>query len=167
MIGRRTGRGRRGFTMTHLMLTLMLLGAFTVVASRVFRLSLQTSQGAARANERDLRLEQALHTLRADVWEARSFDRVEPTALTIATPDGLVQWQTTAEGELIRKAGGRGSAGAGSPAAGDSGSREGLPNREDTRQWADLGLRFRRQGSAVLLTHDESVVAVLQQGAPQ
>ena len=135
------GRPRKGgFVLINVLFALMLLGAFALAATRVFRLSLQTTESSAKGQERSLRVEQALHTMRADVWQADSVDAVESTTMRLAEADGAVEWKTQGEGELVRTAG------------------------KDVRKWTTLDLRFERQGSALLVKDKDETIGVLQRG---
>ena len=128
------------FALVHVLFALMLLGAFALAATHVFRLSVLTTESSARGHERSLRVEQSLHTMRRDVWQADSVDAVEPGLLKVTGPDGVVEWKVQGEGELLRTAG------------------------KDVRKWTTLGLRFERQGSAVLVKDKDETIAVLERG---
>jgi hypothetical protein len=121
-----------------MLFALVLLGAFAVAAARVFRQSVLTTRTAAEGQERSIRLEQALHTLRRDVWQATSVDAVEPQQLRLTAPDAAVQWRANVH--LVRTVG------------------------KDSQTWTDLGLRFEKQGSAILVKDKENVIAVLERG---
>ena len=135
-----THRRRRAFTVTHVLFALALLAAFSVAAIRVFRLSVLTTEGVARGQERLFRIEQALHVMRADVWQAHAIEPAEPARLRLNAADGSVEWRTEQEGDLTRTAG------------------------KDVRKWTGLNLAFERAGSAVLLKDKTEVVAVLERG---
>ena len=64
---RRTRR-RGGFMLVNMLITIGLLAAFSVVAVRVFRLSMQTVEQSARAQEILIREGQAMGVMREDVW---------------------------------------------------------------------------------------------------
>ena len=134
---RPTGRCR-AFTIGHMLFALVLLGAFAVAAARVFRQSVLTTRTAAVGQERSIRLEQALRTLRADVWQATSVDAIQATHIHLAAPDAAIQWRSDAH--LTRTAG------------------------KDSQTWTDLALRFERQGSAILVRDKEHLLAVLERG---
>ncbi len=74
---------RCGFMLVNILIVIALMGAFAVVADRVFRLSLQTSSKVAREQEESIRLEQAIKTLRADVWSARNVEATGTSGLRI------------------------------------------------------------------------------------
>ena len=133
---------RRGgaFTLTHLLFAMVLLGAFALAATRVFRLSVLTTESSARAQERSLRIEQALHAMRSDVWQADSIGAVEPMLVRLTGPDGAVEWKARGDAGLVRTAG------------------------KDVRQWTTLDLRFERQGAAILVKDKDDVLAVLERG---
>ena len=134
----RRARHGRAFTIGHMLFALVLLGAFAVAAARVFRQSVLTTRTAADGQERSIRLHQALRTLRADVWQAASVDAIEATHIRLAAPDSAIQWR--ADAHLTRTAG------------------------KDSQTWSDLGLRFERQGSAILVRDKEDLLAVLERG---
>jgi type II secretory pathway pseudopilin PulG len=137
--GRRTRRG--AFTILQVLFALMLLGAFGVVAARVFRLSILSSQAAAQNQERDLRTEQALRALREDVWQSQTIDGVEPSRIRLTSRDGPIEWRTAGpDGDLVRARG------------------------KETRKWPALRLGFARQGRAILVNQKERAIAVLEQG---
>jgi Tfp pilus assembly protein PilV len=129
-----------GFALIQVLFALMLLGAFALAATHVFRMSVLTTESSARGHERSLRVEQSLHTMRSDVWQADSVDTVEPMLLRLTGLDGVVEWKTQGEGELMRTTG------------------------KDVRKWTTLDLRFERQGSAVLVKDKDDVLAVLERG---
>jgi Tfp pilus assembly protein PilX len=136
-------RHRRGFMLGNILFVLILLAAFTLAATRVFRLSILSTQSAARDQERSLRLEQAMRKLRADVWQAASIQNVEPGQLRLTNSTSPLEWRADAEGNLIRTAG------------------------QDVQTWNTLQVTFARQGPAILLKQRDKTVAVLEQGAPR
>ena len=81
---------RCGFMLVNMLIVIALMGAFAVVADRVFRLSLQTSAKVAREQEESIRLEQAINTLRADVWGARNVEANGTSGLRITDAGGHV-----------------------------------------------------------------------------
>jgi type II secretory pathway component PulJ len=97
---------RAGFMLINMLIVIALLGAFAVVADRVFRLSLLTCSKAAREQEESIRLEQAINTLRADVWGARNLEATGTSRLRITDARGrAVRWETQADGEVVRTQG--------------------------------------------------------------
>jgi hypothetical protein len=116
----------------------VLLSAFAVAAARVFRQSVLTTRTAAEGQERSIRLEQALRTLRADVWQATAIDGVEPAQLRLTAPDANIQWRS--ETHLTRTAG------------------------KDSQTWSELDLRFEKQGAAIVVKDKENLLAVLERG---
>jgi Tfp pilus assembly protein PilX len=131
---------RRGFMLGNILFVLILLAAFTLAATRVFRLSILSTQSAAKDQERSLRLEQAMRTLRADVWQAASIQAVEPGQLRLTNSNSPVEWRTDAEGNLTRTAG------------------------QDSQTWNTLHVSFTHQGPTILLKEKEKTVAALEQG---
>jgi Tfp pilus assembly protein PilX len=131
---------RRGFLLVNVLVVLMLLGAFTLAATRVFRLSILSTQSASWEQERSLRLEQALRMLRADVWQASAVKSVQPNQLQLTTADLAVQWKIDADGNLTRTAG------------------------KDAQSWATLNLTFSGDGRAILVKRKDQPIAVVEQG---
>jgi hypothetical protein len=132
---------RRAFMLIQIMFVLVLLAAFTVAGTRVLRMSVLTTQKASREQEWALRVERALGALRADVWQAKSIDSNEPGRLRISGgTDGPVEWRTGDDGELVRST--------------DNG----------VQKWPELHVRFQGQGLAILLTHNQHTLAVLERG---
>jgi hypothetical protein len=127
----------------NILFVLILLGAFTLAATRVFRLSILSTQSAAKDQERSLRLEQAMRTLRADVWQATSIQAVERGQLRLINSDSPVEWRAGAEGSLTRTAG------------------------QDSQRWNALQVNFARQGTTILVKEKDKTLAVLEQGAPR
>ena len=134
MSGRRQRRSG-GFMLVQMLIVLGLMGAFVVVADRVYRLSITTSVKAAREQEDLIRLEQAMSALRADVWHATKLETPDPTTLRI----GDVTWDSLDGGELLRTQG------------------------DEQREWSELGLKFERQGSLVVVRRGGAEVALLRQ----
>jgi type II secretory pathway component PulJ len=130
---------RCGFMLINMLIVIALLGAFAVVADRVFRLSLQTTSKVAREQEESIRLEQATNTLRADVWGARNVETAATSGLRITDAGGsAVQWETQANGDVVRTQG------------------------EDQRQrWSELRLEFVRDGQWLIVRRGGVEVALL------
>ena len=132
---RRTRR-RGGFMLVNMLITIGLLAAFSVVAVRVFRLSMQTVERSAREQEILIREGQAMGVMREDVWGAA---KVEAEAKRLRIAD--VEWRTEGNGDLLRVAG------------------------DEVRRWTGLGMTFEREGSWVVARRGEHEVALLRQRA--
>jgi len=125
--------------LVNILIVIALMGAFAVVADRVFRLSLQTSSKVAREQEESIRLEQAIKTLRADVWSARNVEATGTSGLRITDARGhAVRWETQADGDVVRTQG------------------------DDQRQrWSELRLEFVRDGQWLVVRQRGVEVALL------
>ena len=131
-------RRLRGFMIVQMLVVLGLMGAFVIVAERVFRLSMQTSTRAATEQEDLLRLERAMTQMRADVWRAGKIE-VDKSSVHVSG-DGLdATWKTLADGNLRRSEG------------------------KDEQRWTGLGLEFERQGPWPVVRRRGAEVALLRQ----
>ena len=131
-------RRLRGFMIVQMLVVLGLMGAFVIVAERVFRLSMQTSTRAATEQEDLLRLERAMTQMRADVWRAGKIE-VDKSSVHVSG-DGLdATWKTLADGNLRRSEG------------------------KDEQRWTGLGLEFERQGPWLVVRRRGAEVALLRQ----
>jgi type II secretory pathway pseudopilin PulG len=131
-------RRLRGFMIVQMLVVLGLMGAFVIVAERVFRLSMQTSTRAATEQEDLLRLERAMTQLRADVWRAGKIE-VEKFSVHVSGAGLDATWKTIADGKLHRTEG------------------------KDEEQWTGLGLEFERQGPWLVVRRRGAEVALLRQ----
>ena len=134
-----SNRHRRpaGIILIELLLVLGLMAAFVVVATRLFRLSMNATTAAATQQEDSLRLEQATHALRADVWHAKRIELPDAGHLHLTGDKLDVTWTT--QPELAR-------------------------GEDDQRQeWRGLDLRFERQGPWVVVKRGGAEVALLRQ----
>ena len=135
-------RRLRGFMIVQMLVVLGLMGAFVIVAERVFRLSMQTSTRAATEQEDLLRLERAMTQMRADVWRAGKIE-VDKSSVHVSG-DGLdATWKTLADGNLRRSEG------------------------KDEQRWTGLGLEFERQGPWLVVRRRGAEVALLRQAVEQ
>jgi Tfp pilus assembly protein PilX len=130
---------RRAFMLVQMLLVLGLMGAFVIVADRVFRLSVQTSARAAREQEDLLRLEQAMTALRADVWQAAKVETPDKSSLHLASESADIIWQTSSSGDLRRI------------------------EKETEQQWTGLNLSFERQGAWLVVNRRGAEIALLRQ----
>jgi type II secretory pathway component PulJ len=135
----KTRKDRRGggLILIEFLVVLGLMAAFVVVATRLFRLSMNTTTAAAKQQEDSLRLEQATHALRADVWHAKRIELPDADHLHLSGDRLDVTWTT--KPELAR-------------------------SEDDQRQaWRGLHLRFERQGPWVVVKRGGAEVALLRQ----
>jgi type II secretory pathway component PulJ len=140
---RRPRRRQWGFMIVQMLVVLGLMGAFVVVADRVFRLSMQTSARAAKEQEDLQRLDRALTALRADVWRAGKVE-VDKSSVHVSAAEGLdATWKTLANGELGRTQG------------------------QEEQRWTGLGLEFERQGPWLVVRRRGAEVALLRQAVEQ
>jgi type II secretory pathway component PulJ len=130
---------RAGFMLINMLIVIALMGAFAVVADRVFRLSLQTTSKVAREQEESIRLEQAINTLRADVWGARNIEAMGTSALRIIDAGGrAVGWETQANGDVVR-----------------------IQGDNQRQRWSALRLEFVRDGQWLIVQRGGVEVALL------
>jgi type II secretory pathway component PulJ len=133
---------RRAFMIVQMLIVLGLMGAFVIVADRVFRLSVQTSARAATEQEDLLRLEQAMTALRADVWQAAKVEMPDKTNVHVTAEGADVTWQTLPDGDLKRT------------------------EKVTEQQWTGVNLSFERQGAWLVVTRRGAEIALLRQAPP-
>jgi prepilin-type N-terminal cleavage/methylation domain-containing protein len=85
-------RRSRAFTLFELLVTLILLGAFSMVASKVFRLTIRTLEGAPAVQDQAVALDGMVETLRRDVWSAAKIERADATSLRLTVGRSEVRW---------------------------------------------------------------------------
>lgn len=104
---RQTINGRRGFTILELLVTLALLGAFALVASKLTDQMIHLLREAPAAELEATAESQVLAKFRADVWSARAMttasDRV---SVRLPGEEKAVEWKLGAGGLLARTSGG-------------------------------------------------------------
>ncbi|MDB5324280.1 MAG: hypothetical protein JWN40_5911 [Phycisphaerales bacterium] len=130
---------RRAFMLVQMLLVLGLMGAFVIVADRVFRLSVQTSARAAKEQEDLLRLEQAMTALRAEVWQAAKVETPDKSTVHLTAEGTDVTWQTLPDDDLKRT------------------------DKDSEQQWTALNLSFERQGSWLVVSRRGAEIALLRQ----
>jgi type II secretory pathway component PulJ len=135
---RRRRRRLQGFMIVQMLVVLGLMGAFVVVADRVFRLSMQTAARAAKEQEDLQRLERAMTALRADVWRAAKIE-VDKTSVHVSGEGLDARWKSLADGDLQRSEG------------------------DNEQQWTGLGLEFERQGPWLVVRRRGAEVALFRQ----
>lgn len=140
-MNRAVNRQRRGIFLINMLMAIGLMGAFVIVAERVFRLSLLTSARAAASQDVAVRLERATDVLRADVWAAAAM-QAEPKggAVTLTDATGhTIEWSTEAQsGDLVRRG----------------------ENQE--RRWPALDLTFRADNGLLSVSSKSAEVAVMR-----
>jgi hypothetical protein len=125
----------------NMLLTIGLMGAFVIVAERVFRLSLLTTARVATGQDAAGRLERATDLLRADVWRAAKVEAGQGgKQVRLTDADGkTVDWRTDAEGgDLVRVADGA------------------------ERRWPGLGVTFRYEDGLLSVGGKAGEVAVMR-----
>jgi hypothetical protein len=134
-------RPRRGIFLINILMAIGLMGAFVIIAERVFRLSLLTTARAAATQDTAVRLERATDVLRGDVWTSASV-QANPagSSVTIKDPAGhTIEWRTEPEtGDLLRTA----------------------ENHE--RRWPALNLTFRNDAGVLSVSSKSTEVAVFR-----
>jgi hypothetical protein len=124
-----------------LLMALGLMAAFVVVSTRLFRLALNTTNAAARVQEDALRLEQATHALREDLWHATKIDLPDPSHLHLTGDKLDVTWTTAPQ--LARTQG------------------------DQRQQWPKLDLQFQRQETWIIVKRHGAEVALLRPLPPK
>jgi type II secretory pathway component PulJ len=127
-------RQRRGFMIVQMLIVLGLMAGFSVVAERVFRLSMLTTERAAREQETLIRQEQAMRALSEDVRTATQLD-VQSAKLRT----GDVEWRSEPNGDLIRASG------------------------KDQQRWTGLRVNFERQDGWLVVRRGGREIALLHQ----
>lgn len=132
----RDRRRRGGFLLVNLLMVLGLLAAFGFLAERVVRLSLHTLNKAEVEQDELIRMERAMHVLRADVWGARNVDVVDKNHVQIAD----VEWKCAVNGDVTRT------------------------EKGEEQRWAKLGLEFEWREGWLVVRRAGVEVAVFQRG---
>jgi hypothetical protein len=133
----RNNRGRRrGIFLVEILIILGLLVAFGALAERVVRLSLHTLDKAGHEQDELIRIERAMHALRADVWAAREVRVVDGSHLRI---DGKIDWTCEKSGELTRV------------------------EKEGEQRWVIPGITFAKEDQWVVVRRDGAEVELMQQ----
>jgi hypothetical protein len=127
---------RRGIFLVEMLIILGLLAAFGALAERVVRLSLHTLDKAGREQDELIRIERAMHALRADVWEATKVEVADGSHLRIG---GDVEWTCGKSGELTRT------------------------EKGDEQRWMIPGITFANEDGWVVVRRDGVEVGLMQQ----
>lgn len=127
---------QRGIFLVEMLIILGLLAAFGVLAERVVRLSLHTLDKTGREQDELIRIERAMHALRAVIWEAREVRVVDGSHLRI---DGGVEWSYEKSGDLTRK------------------------EADQEQRWLIPGITFAKENQWVVVRRDGAEVALMQQ----
>lgn len=98
-----TTRRARGFTLSELIFTLMLLSVFSVIASRLFANIVTVFHQTTIAQSRISAYESAVALLRKDVWSASRIEVSDPTHARLSCPDGRsISWALEPTGQILR-----------------------------------------------------------------
>lgn len=130
---------RPGFMIVQMLIVLGLIGGFVIVADRLFRLSMQTTTQSTRRQEDLIRLGQAIHALRDDVWSATKVEVSDRSTLSVTLASGAVHWKALPDGRVVR-----------------------TPDGGDESTWNALHLEFARQGPWVVVHRAGSEIALLR-----
>jgi len=98
-------RKRRGFSLIELLCTIILLGAFAIIAGRLFNSTFHLYYDTAEAQNQTASIDGALTWLRADVWSAKRIDVSDPHKATMTMPDNRVIIWTIHADDLLRNEG--------------------------------------------------------------
>jgi prepilin-type N-terminal cleavage/methylation domain-containing protein len=101
-LSRSTGRGERGFTITELLATLVLLVLFFSAAGELFRSTILLSSGSQELSNRASQIDSALFQLRRDVWNSAQIAATSPQSVDLSSPDGTKTAWTINPGSLTR-----------------------------------------------------------------
>lgn len=86
-------RQSRGFTLTEMLIVLILMGFFALAASRLFYATVTLSRTAAQSENNSASFESALSALRSDVWRATKIDEDDGKGLVHLTiGDQVIMW---------------------------------------------------------------------------
>ena len=86
---------RRGITLIDMLLAIALLGVFMLLAFRLVRASVHTTEQTLRADDNAARFDRAIGTLRADVADSASIEMPQPALLRIHGPDSqTIEWRS-------------------------------------------------------------------------
>lgn len=85
---------RRGFSLLLLLVSLVLIGAFSLVFVRTFALSMQSTRAASKAEIQTVRLDDLLAALQRDVWRATTI-RADGGQLTLRIDGQDVTWNAS------------------------------------------------------------------------
>jgi hypothetical protein len=125
----------RGIFLVNMLLVIGLIGAFTMIASRLMHLALHTTYQVSQDDNDLIRLGQAMTVLRNDIWNASEIENADKSHLRT----NAAQWAITPSGDLTRNAG------------------------DDHRQWQGLKIEFERQGVWLIVHHHGREIALMQQ----
>jgi hypothetical protein len=85
--------------MIEMLMLIIILGAFAVLATRMFVTLMKLNQQAAQVHTDTVRFDAAMRALRADVWGAT---KLSGSGKEISTQDGKVLWKLQPDGALVR-----------------------------------------------------------------
>lgn len=129
---------RGGFLLVNMLIVIGLLAAFGIMAERVVRLSLHTLNKAEAEQNELIRLERAMHALRADIWEARGLEVIDKGHVRISG-EADVEWKCEAGGDLVRV------------------------EKTEEQRWGNLDVEFDKEGAWLVVKRRGVEVALFQQ----
>lgn len=93
---------RRGFSLIEILLTLSLLGVFSLLAFRLLGANMKVTEATLMADSNTARFDRAVAALRADVFDSASLEMPSPRLLRIHGSDKqIVDWEI--DGNTIRR----------------------------------------------------------------
>lgn len=101
---------RGGYTILTMLTVLMVLGAFTVIATRAFMTTMQVNRATAKAHTEVVRFESAMRMMRSDVWSAAGISARDHGIAVKSFDGGAVTWTVDSAGTIMRSWDERGTA---------------------------------------------------------
>jgi hypothetical protein len=93
---------RRGYTLLTILTLLMVLGAFTVIATRAFMTTMSVNRGAAKAHTEAVRFESAIRLMRTDVWNAAAMSEHDHRVDLKSFDGQTITWTVDPSGTIVR-----------------------------------------------------------------
>lgn len=127
----RRSQNNRAFTLTELLVLLMLFGVASLLSARLFTSSMQVITSAPQSQTHFAAIDRIAASLRRDVWGSVKIDVPDPRTLELKQPDETsVRWQLTEDG-IAR-----------------------ITSSSEQRWPVRMPLTFARQGSALIVQND-------------
>jgi prepilin-type N-terminal cleavage/methylation domain-containing protein len=101
-LSRSTGRGEGGFTLTEILVTLILLLLFFSAAGELFRSTILLSWGSQEFSNRASKFDSAVFQLRRDAWNSSRIVATGPQSVDLTGPDGTQTAWKIDRGSLTR-----------------------------------------------------------------
>ncbi len=93
---------RRGYTLFTILTILIVLGAFSLIASRAFVATMTVNARTAKAHTQVMRFESAMRLLRADVWNAAAMSGQDNNVLLKTFGGSAMTWIVDSDGTIVR-----------------------------------------------------------------